>query len=97
MTELKYVKLYEEFVNESTDNDFENWKTALAMYEKPKKTPAQDTALGTIFKGSKLTARFIFRAISAKNESLYKKDCAEFGKQKVDDLVERVIEIMFES
>lgn len=77
---------------EGTENSFDKWKKALKLY-KEEQTPNQEKAFDQIFKGSKMTARFIFRSVSTQNQTLYNKDCNDFGKEKVDDLVDTVLDI----
>lgn len=101
-------------LNESSNQDdsFERWKKALHVYDtsdldstinrhdKGGKQPTdkQDRELSRIFRGSKLTSRFIMRSDfgrwkSAATKSNYEKDCKEFGQSKVDELVDDVLSI----
>jgi len=87
---MKHIKIFENF---ASNEGFDKWKEALTLYKDDAKkiTPAQDKEFDNIFKGSKITARFIFRSISAKTQALYDKDCKDFGKAKVDGLVDTVL------
>lgn len=62
-----------------------------------KPTDSQDKELSQIFKGSKFTSRFIIRADFGRwkkaNRSDYEKDCKEFGKSRIDALVDRVFSV----
>lgn len=96
----------------SSDPSFENWKKALHLYDTSslesdinrhqsngiKPTEEQDKALTQLFRGSKVTSRFIMRSDfgrwkTAATLANYNKDCKDFGKQKVDDLVSKVLNI----
>ena len=77
---------------ESTDAGFDNWKMALNGYKTD--DGKHDKEFSAIFKGSKLTSRFIFRSVSAQSKALYDKDVKEFGKTKIDDLVDKVLAVL---
>jgi len=96
----------------SSDPSFENWKKALHLYDTSslesdinrhqsngiKPTEEQDKALTQLFRGSKVSSRFIMRSDfgrwkTAATLANYNKDCKDFGKQKVDDLVNKVLNI----
>lgn len=104
---------FDESVKESENSnpDYDRWLKALHLYDtstldsdvnrhddKGKKpTPEQDKALERLFRGSKITSRFIMRGDFGRwkkaSEKLYNEDCKDFGKAKVDDLVSQVLGI----
>ena len=90
---MQRLKRFNE-LNEDADTGFSRWQDALKKYKEASAKSAHDAELSAIFKGSKLTSRFIFRSISAQKQSLYDKDCQEYGKTRVDDLVDKVLNII---
>jgi len=106
---MKNIKLFENFLNEAEDESYERWVKALHLYDtnsldsdiqryKPeavKETPAQDKQLSSIFRGSKISSRFISRSGFDKwktaTKAKYDEDCKSYGKSKIDDLVDRVL------
>ena len=81
-------------INEAEDNGFTNYALALKLYSEKGSDPKYDKAFTNLFKGSKITSRFIVRSNSKPTESNYKKDIADFGKDKFDNLVSTVLDII---
>jgi hypothetical protein len=75
-------------------SDFDKYADALTKYEKASQHSKYERELSSLFSGGKLTSRFIFRAGSKPTPLNYAKDCKDFGKKKIDDLVDKVLNII---
>ena len=73
--------------------NYDNWKKALALYKDYSHKREHEGELSNMFRGSKITARFIFRSNSNQSKFNYDKDCKDFGEIKIINLVNRILSL----
>ena len=77
-----------------TVSNYNKYAKALKLYKTNKYKDEYDRELSSLFRGSKLTSRFIFRSLKSPSNSMYKKDISDFGQSKIDTLVNKVLKIL---
>lgn len=85
---MKYVKIFEEY---STPDLFELYKKCIGLYRTAAADPKMDPLLDRIFRGSKISGDFIYRAAVLKGEprrSEYDVYVKRHGENKVRNFLE---------